>query len=149
MKYKVIALSCVGKNGKIFDGGETVDTSDFENGRAEELADKKFLERIVEEAPPATYNAPDTGDKGAGSKLSFEVNQPDTNESTGEAGEDKEPGAEENTATGDNTPAAVTIDTYNKAKLQDFLRDKGIPFNDKDNKTVLFTLCQDNNCLPA
>lgn len=148
MKYKVIALSCVGKNGKIFDGGDTVTTADFENGRAEELADKKFLERIVEEAPPADYNAPDTGDKGAGSNLSFEVNEPDT---TGEAGEDKTPGVEENTeaSEGDNTPAAVTIDTYNKAKLQDFLRDKGIPFNDKDNKTVLFTLCQDNNCLPA
>jgi len=45
-KYKVIALSVVGKSNKVFNGGQTVSEDNFEPGEADKKIEAGFLELI-------------------------------------------------------------------------------------------------------
>ncbi len=49
-KYRVKALSCSGNTKKIHRNGDIVKASDFNEGHAATLAEKGFLEEIVEKA---------------------------------------------------------------------------------------------------
>jgi len=46
-KFKVKALSVLGRNNRIYNAGDNVDESKFPVGRVDELVEKGFLEAIL------------------------------------------------------------------------------------------------------
>lgn len=112
--YKVIALSVGGRNKKIFNAGDIVKESHFQEGRAEELVEQKFL------APHEVTK----GDIDDVTKADTVNENPDSNlDDAGTGGE-----------------SVKSIDDVTKAEIIKDLTDRGVDFDASAKKTTLYAI---------
>lgn len=126
--YKVIALTCTGKGGKIFRLEDEVRENQFNEGHAESLVKQKFLERLTGDADTVAPKE----------ELNLNVRTDDENQRDNTKKTDSKP------KQGAGEVTKKVIDDISKKELIKYLTENKIDFDGQDGKTELYKLYKEN-----